>query len=322
MSALAWGGLANGHIPEADLHPIASFKPLEDGWASEENGSHMMRADAAIQLSGLQRAFFEEFGEVLHVREAYRSIAGQDWYYNRMMNHLPGWTLAAFPGTSIHGWALSVDLGVGEANANPSGVYLAWLLAHSVEWGFRNDVPRESWHWSFITTYTRVVTQFIADPTTGATAAPSTTQEDDMGMRLIRNNTKGSANYGSTEAICIETGFYRHLGSNTTVKRFEATYKIATEQLSATVWSYWIGVAKDHRALMAKTAANLFPYPTPPEGLTAAEVWKEHRIGDGSHSADYYLSTAGATAEAIAEQGGLDALLDAIAKRVTEQLKG
>lgn len=315
--SLSWGGFANGSIPAADLHEVPQFKPLADGWASAEHGSNVMRSDAAVQLSGLQAAFFLAFGIVLYVREAYRSVDGQNFYYNRMLNKLPGWTLAAYPRTSIHGWALSVDLGVGEENANPSGEYLDWLRAHAAEFGFRNDVPTESWHWSFLLAPLSVVSAYIANPSAlGAGTPPS--PEEDMGIRLIRNNTKGDADFGSVDAVCVETGFYRHLGTSG-VTRFEKAYGIESENLSAEDWGYWIGVAKDHRKLVAKTAANLYPYPTP---LTADDMWKNHRLGDGAHSADYWLTTAGATAEAISGGKGmaLDSLLDAIADRVAKRV--
>ena len=171
--SLAWGGYANGRIPTSALHPVPSFKPLGDGWSSAAHSSNVMKIAAAVQLSAMQRAFFHRFNVVLYVREAYRNMDGQSFYRRRMENKEPGWTLAALPGTSVHGWALSVDFGVGEANANPSGVYLQWLRDNAATYGFRNDVPTEVWHWSFLLTPTSGVTTYIPNPTASTADAAS-----------------------------------------------------------------------------------------------------------------------------------------------------
>jgi LAS superfamily LD-carboxypeptidase LdcB len=50
--------------------------------------------------------------------------------------------LAATPGTSNHGWGLSVDLDL-DATAQ------AWMRQNGARYGFVEDVPREPWHWTF-----------------------------------------------------------------------------------------------------------------------------------------------------------------------------
>ncbi|QGG97136.1 hypothetical protein GH723_14760 [Actinomarinicola tropica] len=50
--------------------------------------------------------------------------------------------LAATPGTSNHGWGLSVDL-----DLNPASE--AWMKANAPRFGFVEDVPREPWHWTY-----------------------------------------------------------------------------------------------------------------------------------------------------------------------------
>jgi hypothetical protein len=50
--------------------------------------------------------------------------------------------LAAVPGTSDHGWGRSLDLRL-------DGAALAWMRENGAAFGFREDVPRESWHWTY-----------------------------------------------------------------------------------------------------------------------------------------------------------------------------
>lgn len=54
--------------------------------------------------------------------------------------------LAAYPGTSNHGWGLAVDLGSG---ANRSGTpQNNWLKANAGRYGF-STIAREPWHWQY-----------------------------------------------------------------------------------------------------------------------------------------------------------------------------
>jgi LAS superfamily LD-carboxypeptidase LdcB len=48
------------------------------------------------------------------------------------------------PGTSNHGWGLSVDINVA-ADARAG----RWLHANTARYGFFNDVPTEPWHWTY-----------------------------------------------------------------------------------------------------------------------------------------------------------------------------
>lgn len=163
---LAWGGYRNGNIPVSALHIVPNFSPLATGFASVAMGSLFMKTEAAYQLSGLMRAFWLEFGIRLLLSEGYRSEGVQDKYWDRYIYRKPGWTIAALPPTSIHGWGLSADLAV-EGVGDPAGKYLAWLRANAHLYGFVNDVSKEPWHWSYRTdliTRTIVVHTYISDP--------------------------------------------------------------------------------------------------------------------------------------------------------------
>lgn len=207
MAYPAWGGVSNGRIATSMLIEVPNFAPLPGHYAAKARGSAFMRADAARQLSGMMQAFYQEFGVKLQLSEGYRSYDSQGWYYNRYMNKLPGWTLAAFPGTSIHGWGLSADLNVN--GANPSGKYLAWLRANAHIWGFVNDVASEVWHWSFrqdLVTQKVTIAVLISNPQSGNPAAGAMEEGGADVDRLIRNKKTGSVDW-----INVATGFHWHV---------------------------------------------------------------------------------------------------------------
>jgi LAS superfamily LD-carboxypeptidase LdcB len=88
-----------------------------------------MRADA--------RAAGVEIG----VTDSYRSYDQQVDVARRKGLYSQG-GLAAKPGTSDHGWGMSLDLDL-DSRAQ------AWMRANAGRHGFVEDVPREPWHWTF-----------------------------------------------------------------------------------------------------------------------------------------------------------------------------
>lgn len=185
---LAWGGHANGVI-SSGLHDVPNFRPLPGYMANVKNGSQTLRTDAATQMSGLMQAFFRAFKVVLTLSEGYRSIAIQQEYWRRYQNGTGN--LAAYPGTSIHGWGLSADLAI-NGGSRPTGAYLAWLRENAPKYGFVNDVAAESWHWSYRTdlvTRSIVVKQFIVNPNTFADGTKPPTIPDNVIKKIISGET-------------------------------------------------------------------------------------------------------------------------------------
>lgn len=256
MSNLAWGGYANGRIPASEMLTIPNFAPLGNQHASSALQSNKMRADAARQLSGLQQAFYKARKRVLSVSEAFRMYDTQGWYYNRYMNKLPGWTLAAFPGTSIHGWGLSADLNI--LGGNPSGEDLAWLRANAHKWGIVNDVSSEPWHWSYrpdLVTQTITVPKLITNPQSGETAGNSAAPEyegDDGVDRIIRNKKTGSIDWINTA-----TGFWWHCPNGDYVKAVEAFIGRKQETLEDNWWKFYKNICDSQRDRIASRAAEL-----------------------------------------------------------------
>jgi len=128
----AWGGHSNGQIPESALVSVG-------------NGQFAQK-DAAAAWFALQAACYAATGVMLGVNEAYRNLAGQQYYWNRYINKLPGWTVAAYPGTSNHGWAIAFDITGYDAA-------WTWLQNNAARFGFSwatGKASNERWHWEFV----------------------------------------------------------------------------------------------------------------------------------------------------------------------------
>jgi hypothetical protein len=120
-------GFANGRIPDGKLVGVGEGEKL-----SVVAAQHFRRMDAAARSEGVD----------LRVVDGYRTVAEQSRLYELYLRGRGN--LAAAPGTSNHGWGLSVDLDVrGEEGASK------WLRNNAARYGFFNDVTTEPWHWTY-----------------------------------------------------------------------------------------------------------------------------------------------------------------------------
>lgn len=117
----------NGNVPASALRPVG--QGIDRLWAPAATAFDSMRAAAA------------DAGVRLSVTDSYRSYTQQVDMARRKGLYSQG-GLAAAPGTSEHGWGLSLDLGL-DADA------LRWMRAHAKDYGFSENVAREPWHWTF-----------------------------------------------------------------------------------------------------------------------------------------------------------------------------
>lgn len=117
----------NGQIPRMALRPVGST-------------GHRMWAPAATAMADLIAAADAD-GIDVRITDSYRTLGAQEDLARRKGLYKNG-GLAATPGTSDHGWGLSVDI-------DTSGGTLAWLRENAARFGFKEDVPREPWHWTF-----------------------------------------------------------------------------------------------------------------------------------------------------------------------------
>jgi len=117
----------NGRIPASALQPLG-------------RGSHRLWAPAAQAFTAMTQAAARD-GVSIGVTDSYRSYGEQVDLARRKGLYSQG-GLAAKPGTSDHGWGLSLDLDL-DSKAQ------TWMRKHGGEYGFAENVPREPWHWTF-----------------------------------------------------------------------------------------------------------------------------------------------------------------------------
>jgi LAS superfamily LD-carboxypeptidase LdcB len=117
----------NGKIPKTALGQVGTT-------------GHKLWAPAAEQLTTMI-ADARQDGVTIGITDSYRSYDEQVDLARRKGLYSQG-GLAAKPGTSDHGWGLATDL---DLNSKA----LSWMRANAEKYGFDENVPRESWHWTY-----------------------------------------------------------------------------------------------------------------------------------------------------------------------------
>lgn len=130
---------SNGLLDTRTLVVGVGFQPIETG------AGGLLRPDVARQHAVMAAAFERDIGTPLIYSEGYRPLTRQNLKWSQ---YLAGGTLAAFPGSSTHGLAETIDYasGVGWPNTAAS----KWMDAHGPAYGFVADVPSERWHRHYI----------------------------------------------------------------------------------------------------------------------------------------------------------------------------
>jgi hypothetical protein len=123
-----------------DLKPYGNGKVPASALQGIGVGNHTLWAPAAQAFTQL-RAAAQADGVTIGVTDSYRSYADQVDVAERKGLYKNG-GLAAVPGTSDHGWGLSLDLKL-DSRAQ------AWMRTHAGGFGFEENTPREPWHWTF-----------------------------------------------------------------------------------------------------------------------------------------------------------------------------
>ena len=104
-------------------------------------GQHKLVPSAAESFKRM-RTDAAAAGVNIGVTDSYRSYDEQVALANRKGVYSQG-GLAAVPGTSNHGLGIALDL-----DLDPKGQ--AWMRANGASYGFTENVPREPWHWEFL----------------------------------------------------------------------------------------------------------------------------------------------------------------------------
>ena len=129
-----WGGYANGKVPYDALVLVrgAWLEPTAAYWA---------------EIMSL--VFNARFGKHLRYSEGFRDYDRQVYLYNGWINRLPGFFNAAYPGGSIHGWALAIDVDL----TGMTREQINWLHVNGPQFGFNWETTGrptgEDWHLDF-----------------------------------------------------------------------------------------------------------------------------------------------------------------------------
>ena len=126
--------------PPAELAAFGNGRIPAEALTSIGVGNHRLWGPAARSFQRLLSDARAQ-GIDIGVTDSYRSYDSQVDLARRKGLYSNG-GLAATPGTSNHGWGLSVDL-----DLNPTAQ--SWMRANADRYGFVEDVPREPWHWTF-----------------------------------------------------------------------------------------------------------------------------------------------------------------------------
>jgi D-alanyl-D-alanine carboxypeptidase len=130
----------NSHGVPADLAAYGNGKVPASALEQVGGTRYKLWAPAAESLTTMMAAAKKD-GVTIGITESYRPYAEQVDLAKRKGLYSQG-GLAAKPGTSEHGWGMAADL---DLNAQA----LSWMKRHGADYGFVNNVPRESWHWAY-----------------------------------------------------------------------------------------------------------------------------------------------------------------------------
>jgi hypothetical protein len=135
-----WGGYANGQIPEKAMIRVQSsyFKP-DVAYALADAIAECKKAGINVVINEGYRPLGVPGDQFVHDAAKTSTGRGGQWYeWGRMKRgETPA---AAYPGTSLHGWAKAADV-------NPGRDRVAGIFNKH---GFIFDISSESWHAHFI----------------------------------------------------------------------------------------------------------------------------------------------------------------------------
>lgn len=130
-----------GGVP-ASLAAYGNGRIPADALAGIGVDGHRLWAPAAAAFTDLLAAAAAD-GITIGVTDSYRPYDVQVRLAEEKGLYSEG-GLAARPGTSEHGWGKAVDLRLDAAAQ-------AWMRANGPRFGFVENVPREPWHWEYLT---------------------------------------------------------------------------------------------------------------------------------------------------------------------------
>ncbi|SDT65528.1 M15 family metallopeptidase [Actinoplanes derwentensis] len=126
-------------IPE-DLVAYGNGKIPAEALGQVGDTNHKLWAPAAQSLTRMIDDAKRD-GVKIGITDSYRPYEEQVDLARRKGLYSQG-GLAAKPGTSEHGWGMATDL---DLNSDA----LSWMRKNGKNYGYVENVPRESWHWAY-----------------------------------------------------------------------------------------------------------------------------------------------------------------------------
>ena len=116
---------SNGRLTNAELTPIR-------GSRLSVAAANSWKAEGGPERAGLQPTNYDC---------GYRDLAAQEHYW--WLYKYAGGNLAAYPGTSNHGWGIAVDL--------PNAWEQDWIWHHGAQFGWKKtEAFSEPWHFNYV----------------------------------------------------------------------------------------------------------------------------------------------------------------------------
>lgn len=153
-------GQANGRLPDRLLYttqsPGADFRLVQVATRALRAMLPAIRADLGTALvpSSLYDSYRPYSVQESTFRARYTTQpqgGGADVYWNgQWWWHIAGAT-AARPGTSNHGWGITVDFAewIGGRTVAIRSAAVGWLVAHAADYGWSAELQSEEWHWRY-----------------------------------------------------------------------------------------------------------------------------------------------------------------------------
>jgi hypothetical protein len=192
VSVLSWGGYSNGQIPLSVMVNV--------------RGEYFHPA-AGSDIICMGEAFLTEFGKDMTITSGYRALGSpsdppnSDSQWGAWNYYQQGGPLAAYPGTSNHGWGQAADLGSG-INVFGSAEH-NWAVAVGPTYGWTwGAAPSEAWHFEHLSL--------------SQSAPGCSSQEDDMVVRELIATPDG------TVWFCVDRIWRYPIPDSTTLATYQA----------------------------------------------------------------------------------------------------
>lgn len=297
--SLAWGGQINGEIAGSLLKPAVNFVPLYAG-VNVAAQSNLLMAAAADQWASLAYEFQDSFGRPLNGSEFYRAYGRQKLLYADWLTYRK--VLAAYPRTSNHGWARSVDIGSNVGTR--SSAEHQWVAKWAPRRGFNFTVASEGWHVDYGTASVAPIA--YADGKLGGVGGDIT-----MSKPHILRNTKT----GSVDVVDVLSGLDYHVPAPAYIDAWEKFLGTKSEDTADNWHGYWRQVALFARQQLAQEVWN-----TQAKGFNGTTTMGNRLLGIDQYKEELSAAAVSKIVSALPKTGTAAIDVAALTKALTPSI--